>query len=130
MKWPLLTALFAVAACQSSEPKAAPTPMQSVERGSGDTKIIQLPKAEVTEAYTKDITNLCNGLTLSGADKAPEDEQWTVLAMWLGPNIKTQEGRDYLVAIQPLQGESKAVALEHEGKRVGLAKCALADAWR
>jgi hypothetical protein len=126
MKWPLLGALFAVAACQSSEPKAAPT--QTVE--TGDTKIIQLPKAEATEAYRKDITSLCDGLSLSGADKAPKDEQWTVLAMWLGPNIKTDQGREFLVAIQPLQGDAKALALETEGKRVGLAKCALADAWR
>ncbi len=127
MKWPLLAALV-VAACQSNEQKAAPTPTQTVE--TGESKIIQLPKAEVTDAYRKDITSLCDGLALSGADKAPADEQWTVLAMWLGPNIKTQEGRDFLVAIQPLQGEPKAVALDHEGKRVGLAKCALADAWR
>jgi hypothetical protein len=125
MKWPLLGALFAVAACQSSEQKA---PTQTVE--TGDTKIIQLPKAEVTEGYRKDITSLCDGLTLSGADKAPKDEQWTVLAMWLGPNIKTEQGREFLVAIQPLQGDAKALALETEGKRVGLAKCALADAWR
>jgi hypothetical protein len=67
---------------------------------------------------------------LSGAEEHPKDERWQVVAMWLGPHITTQEGHDFLIAIQPLQGEAKAMALETEAKRVGIAKCQLAAEWR
>jgi hypothetical protein len=124
MKWSLaLTCLALAAGCQNGK-QEAPTPH------SGDSKIIQLPKAQVTEAYRADITNLCDAIERSGSTDKPKDERWTVVAMWLGPNIKTQEGRDFLVAIQPLKGEPKAVALDYEAKRVGLTTCALAETWR
>ena len=129
MKWPLLVSVLVgslAAACQSSTQEGAP----QGDPKTGDTKIIQLPKAQLTDAYKGDITNLCDAVKLSGADSKPKDERWTHVAMWLGPNIKTDEGREFLVAIQPLRGESKVLALETEAKRVGLATCALADEWR
>jgi hypothetical protein len=92
--------------------------------------VISLPKAAATDAYKADINSLCDAIRLSGAESKPKDEQWTVVAMWLGPAIKTNEGREFLVAIQPLQGEAKALALETEAKRVGLATCPLATVWR
>jgi hypothetical protein len=122
MKW--IACVVLVAACQSgSGGREEP----ATERG---TQVIQLPKAEVTEQYRADITNLCDCLHLSGADQAPKDEQWQVIAMWLGPHITTTAGHDFLIAIQPLQGEAKALALESEAKRVGVAKCELANVWR
>jgi cell division protein FtsN len=50
--------------------------------------------------------------------------------MWLGPHVTTNDGREFLVAIQPLEGDAKALALETEAKRVGLTTCALATEWR
>jgi hypothetical protein len=120
MKW---TAFFvlAAAACQSGEAKETP---------AGNTTVIQLPKAQVSDAYRADITTLCDVVHLSGADQKPKDERWPIIAMFLGPQIKTNEAHEFLVAIQPLQGEAKALALETEAKRVGLASCALANEWR
>ena len=122
MKWTVCIVL-AAAACQSGDAKEAPSQVPG-------TTIIQLPKAQVTEDYRADITTLCDVVKLSGADAKPRDERWQVIAMYLGPQIKTAEGHEFLVAIQPLKGEPKALALETEAKRVGLGACALADEWR
>jgi hypothetical protein len=120
MKWSLFVAL---AACQAGNQE------QQVVDDKSST-VISLPKPEVTPAYRADITSLCDAIKLSGAADKPKDEQWTVVAMWLGPQIKTEAGHDFLVAIQPLRGEAKALALETEAKRVGLTTCALAAEWR
>jgi len=124
MKWPVLACVVpALIACQQGkEPASQPA--------SGGDRIISLPKAQVTDAYKADITTLCDVVHLSEADKQPKDERWPIIAMWLGPHIKTDDGHEFLIAIQPLQGEAKALALETEAKRVGLPSCALADEWR
>jgi hypothetical protein len=122
MKWPALLVL--AAACQSGQPtQAPPNPAEN-------TTVIQLPKAQVTDGYRADITTLCDVVHLSGADQKPKDERWPIIAMFLGPQIKTNEAHEFLIAIQPLQGEAKALALETEAKRVGLSSCALATEWR
>lgn len=85
---------------------------------------------EVSAEYRADIANLCDAVKLSGADKVADDGRIAMIAMWLGPNIHTKEGHDFLVAIQPLQGEDKAKRLDDEAHRVGLASCALSAEWR
>ncbi len=119
MKWTVYFVL-AAAACQSGEAKEAPA----------NTTIVQLPRPDVTSAYRADINTVCDVVHLSGADQKPPDERWPIIAMYLGPQIKTTEGHEFLVAIQPLQGEAKALALETEAHRVGLSTCALAAEWR
>jgi len=128
MKWALLLCL-ATAGCQQGSTNAEPS-AAAPSASAGGTQIISLPKATITDAYKTDISNLCDAVQLSGAMDKPKDERWTVIAMWLGPHIKTEEGREFLVAIQPLRGQAKVLALETEAKRVGLGKCALADEWR
>lgn len=122
MKWPVFCVLAAAAGCQSGDGATKATPDNST--------VIQLPRAQVTDQYRADINTLCDVVRLSGAQDKPKDERWTVVAMYLGPQIKTTEGREFLVAIQPLQGEAKALALETEAKRVGIGACALASLWR
>lgn len=84
----------------------------------------------MTAAYKQDIANVCEAVQRSGADKLPPGERVAAIAMWLGPNIHTESGHEFLVAIQPLTGEPKAAALEFEAKRVGLDGCPLAAEWR
>jgi len=120
MKWIVWIVL---AACQKSGGAAPPA------EGS-DTVIVQLPKAALTPAYKQDITNLCDVIHLSGADQLPKGDRSPTIAMWLGPHITTADGHEFLVAIQPLVGEAKAMALEHEAHRVGLDHCALAAEWK
>jgi hypothetical protein len=122
MKWPALLVL--AAACQSGQPTEAPA------NSPTGTTVIQLPKAQVTEGYRADITTLCDVVHLSGADQKPKNERWPIIAMFLGPQIKTDAAHEFLIAIQPLTGEAKALALETEAKRVGLSSCALAAEWR
>jgi hypothetical protein len=86
--------------------------------------------AAVPEAYRADIENLCDAIARSGADQRPADEHALVIATWLGSHLTTDEAHQYLVQIQPLEGEPKAAALDAEAHRVGLARCALAAAWR
>ncbi len=90
----------------------------------------RLDQPAVTAEYRADISNLCDVVKLSGADKIPDDQRITTIAMWLGPHITTKEGHEFLVAIQPLQGADKAKRLDDEAKRVGLASCALSAEWR
>jgi hypothetical protein len=81
-------------------------------------------------AYALDIASLCDAVTRSGADKIDPDARQLTIANWLGANLKTAESRKFLVQIQPLTGDTKAVALETEARRVGLPGCALAEQWR
>lgn len=104
--------------------------MAAPASGATNTTVISLPKAPVTDAYRADITTLCDAVRLSGAADKPEAERWPIVAIWLGPAIKTAEAHEFLVAIQPLQGEAKALALDTEAKRVGLESCALSAEWR
>jgi hypothetical protein len=120
MKWPVCLVL--ATACQSGQATEAPA------NSADNTKVIQLPKAQVTEDYRADITALCDAVHLSGADEKPKEERWPIVAMYLG-KLKP-EAHEFLVAIQPLAAEAKAVALDSEAKRVGLAKCELANEWR
>ena len=81
-------------------------------------------------AMRAEIEALCEAVTRSGADKVDPDAKTFTVATWLGSNITTDEGRKFLVRIQPLVGAEKASALETEAKRVGLTGCSLADEWR
>jgi hypothetical protein len=118
MKWPLCLVL--AGACQSGEAKDS----------ASNSTIVQLPKPRVTDAYRADITTLCDVLQLSGADQKPKAEQWTAVAWFLNTQIKTNEANEFIVALKPLPPDAYALALETEGKRVGLAKCELANEWR
>lgn len=104
MKW--ILAAVALAGCQ---------------RGGSEPPV----KAE----YAQDIASLCDAVHLSGADAMPENERWPVIAMWLGPHLKTSDAHDFLVSIQPLTGATKGHALDVEARRVGLPACALATEW-
>lgn len=86
--------------------------------------------AGVSALYRSDIDNVCNAMVRSGADRLEPSGRAVTIAMWIAPQLKTQEARDYLVRIQPLVGGAKVAALETEARRVGLTECPLANEWR
>lgn len=131
MKWAPAIVCLMLVGCQadSTQPSPSASSAGATPQGS-NTAVISLPKAPVTDEYRTDITSLCDCVHLSGADQYSKDERWPIIAMWLGPHITTDAGHEFLIAIQPLQGEAKALALETEAKRVGLANCDLANEWR
>jgi hypothetical protein len=94
------------------------------QRGGGSTA------PQVSQQYRSDIENLCNAVARSGADQLPPGERALAIARWLPANLATQEAHQYVVGIQPLVGEPKALALEAEARRVGLSSCVLAAEWR
>lgn len=122
----VIALLVLAASCQRGESPPRPSPSSPAP----PTTVVQLPRPPVTAAYKEDIANVCDVVHRSGADKLPPGERAPSIAMWLGPNIHTENGHEFLVAIQPLTGESKASALEVEAKRVGLDGCPLAAEWR
>lgn len=124
MKW--ITWLILAASCQRGEGP----PRNSDSPQAATTTVVQLPRPPITAEYKQDIANVCEAVQRSGADKLPAGDRSPAVAMWLGPNIQTDAGREFLVAIQPLTGEPKAAALEFEAKRVGLSGCSLAAEWR
>jgi hypothetical protein len=81
-------------------------------------------------AYAKDIAQVCDVVTLSGADTLEGDARILPIAQYLGSHIQTQQAREFLARIQPLVGAAKADALDAEAKKAGLASCALAAEWR
>lgn len=125
MKW-IAWFLFA-AACQRGRDDS---PHQTDRPGGAAGTVIQLPRPTVTAEYKQDIANLCDAVERSGAAQLPAADRAPTVAMWLGPHIRTEAGREFLAAIQPLVGEPKAMALEAEAKRVGLGGCPLAAEWR
>jgi hypothetical protein len=98
--------------------------LTACQRNAGSTA------AAVSEPYRADIENLCDALIRSGATQLPAGDRALAIATWLSGHLTTREAHDYLVTIQPLVGEPKAVALETEARRVGLSHCALAAEWR
>jgi hypothetical protein len=125
MKWVVCFVL--AAACQSGETTGQSS---GAANSPGASKIVQLPRAQVTEQYRADITTLCDVVHLSGADEKPKGERWSMVAVFLGTQIKTAEGDEFIRSLKPLPPDAYALALETEAKRVGLAKCELANEWR
>jgi hypothetical protein len=88
------------------------------------------PVAAEPTAYAKDIAQVCDVVTLSGADQLDGDERILPIAKYLGSHIQTQQAREFLARIQPLAGAAKADALDAEARKAGLASCTLAAEWR
>lgn len=118
----LLLGFGVICAGCSSHHDAAPAP--------GSAAAPAAPVGPIADDYKADIENLCDVMKRSGADQLEAGQRNPTIAMWLGPNIKTAAGHQFLVQIQPLQGADKANALETEAKRVGISECPLATEWR
>lgn len=114
MKWLLLLACIGCQSGQSSESGGAPAPTSRA----------------TTNEYAGDIERLCNAMTLSGADKLPQGERMMPLAQWVAANLKTPEGKAFMLKTNQLPKGEHADVLEAEAARVGLAGCPLADFWR
>ncbi len=126
MKGIAVLSVILVACSTRHEPQPASSP-GSASVGSA-TPVAGV--GPIADDYKLDIENLCNVLQRSGADQEAPAARNALIAMWLGPNIKTTAGHAFLVQIQPLQGGDKAKALEDEALRVGITSCPLAIEWR
>lgn len=81
------------------------------------------------KGYAADVARICDVMTLSGAGAAPEGEQMFTVADWLGRNLETDAGHDFLVAFQQTPDSGKAAMLNAESSKLGLGSCALASSW-
>jgi hypothetical protein len=125
----LITGMFAslalLAGCRQSGDHPRDEPVAMAGAGSA----VAAP-APAPAPYTSDIENLCDAVSRSGADQLSPAERQLAIAEWLGSHLQTEQAHQYLVKIQPLEGEAKAAALEAEARRVGLPGCPLAAEWR
>lgn len=88
------------------------------------------PGGPIDPAYARDVDRLCDVIAKSGAAELPVNDRTFRTATWLAKNFETSQARALLVRIGPLDGAAKADALDAEAKRVGLARCPLANDWR
>lgn len=130
MKWIVL--VVALAGCQRSKPDkaASPPPGAKTEVAPSAMPAPAAASGTASDAYKADIQALCDVVHLSGADNISDAERASVTGIWLAQHIATEEAHQFLVKIQPLQGDAKANALDAEAHRIGLGHCALADDWR
>ena len=134
----LLVASLAIA-CQSQPPAADTDPPAKNTPGEGSAVEPQAaaptqaaPKPSVDPAgpdYAGDIDRICNAETRSGASEMEEGARPVTVAQWLGANIQTGEGRQFLVTLAKTRPADKSKMLLAESTKVGLKACALAKAW-
>ena len=80
--------------------------------------------------YAKDVERICNAEQLSGALQEDPSSRAMLVAVWLGNNLVTQEGRDLMVRQAKLAPAEKAALLRAEAREVGLPGCPTADTWQ
>jgi hypothetical protein len=135
----LAAVAFVLAACQSGSAKVSGSPPASApESGSAPPPALAptadpAPSQELAQLagdYPADVDRLCNAMKYSGADKQAPGARQMLIAAWLGPNLKTQEIRSFLVHFQTLSTGDKKKALLAEAAKAGLPGCPLADEWK
>ncbi|MBT8495801.1 MAG: hypothetical protein KJO07_22350 [Deltaproteobacteria bacterium] len=90
----------------------------------------ETPPAKAAAAdYAGDIERICNAEQLSGADQLDEGARSMHVAQWLGGNIKTEDGRQFLASLARAKAGAKVELLNSQAAKLGLDGCALAKAW-
>jgi hypothetical protein len=133
---PYLLALIAVlTACQSGESKSPPpAPQAQAQAPTTPSEPTPTPPPSLAvadeDAYRDDIARLCDVMSLSGADQLDEGSRMVTVANWLGSNLATDAGHDFLIAMQlENDGRRKGEILRSEASRLGLPPCKLAESW-
>jgi len=130
----LLISAALLTACQSGESKSPePRPAPEVDPPTLAPQEPGPPPSLAIadeEAYRGDISRLCDVMALSGADQLDEGSRMFTVADWLGSNLITEAGHDFLVTMQlESDGRRKGEILRGEASRLGLPACKLAESW-
>jgi len=125
--WSLAVVLLAVApACQQG-------PVSRHEKGAATDEPgaapVEVAKAQAGDPYRRDVDRICNSEAQSGALELEEGARAMHVAQWLGANIESQDGREFLASLSRADPKGKASLLMQESQRLGLGECALAKAW-
>ena len=135
----LAVVAFVLAACQSGTAKVSGAAGSNAQESASAPPApvaapapapAPAPPPDLAGDYAGDVERLCNAMKYSGADKQPAGSRQMLIAAWLGPNLKTQEIRDFLVRFQMLSTPEKKQALLAEAMKAGLGGCPLADEWK
>lgn len=81
-------------------------------------------------AMGRDLDRICNVMKYSGAEQEGPENHAFVTAQWLGQNLESGEGRDFLVEIAQLGAGKKGSALEAKALQVGVTECPTVALWR
>ena len=107
----LVLAAMAIPSCQRGTPAGAdPEPWRKTPFG-------------------RDVDRICNAEARSGANENPYSNRDVQVAMWLGQQIESDEGRNLLATLSPLPPPRKVQELDAAAAKVGLADCATARSW-
>ena len=81
-------------------------------------------------AMGRDLDRICNVMKYSGAEQDGPENYAFLTAQWLGQNLESGEGRDFLVEIAQLAAGKKGAALEAKALQVGVTECPTVALWR
>ena len=81
-------------------------------------------------AMGRDLDRICNVMKYSGAEQEGPENYAFLTAQWLGQNLESGEGRDFLVELAPLAAGNKGAALEAKALQVGVTECPTVALWR
>jgi hypothetical protein len=90
---------------------------------------VEVASGDASAVYHREVDAICNAEVRSGASERPEGERSLVVAMWLGENVTTPEGRKLLAEIARLPPPDKVALLDREAAGAGLGACAMARTW-
>lgn len=97
----------------------------SCERGESKGK----EGAFESSPFGRDLDRICHAEERSGAKAEPEGGRAITVANWLGQNLESQAGRDFLGRLARTAPADKAQLLTAEAAKLGIDPCPLAGAW-
>lgn len=95
----------------------------------GSTSDPESTRPAATTPYGRDVERICYCQEHSGALERPEAERTLIVARWLGANLESDQGRDFLAEVSRSSPADKVVLLDREALSAGLPGCPLARTW-
>jgi hypothetical protein len=83
----------------------------------------------LTTPFARDVERICYCQEHSGALERPEGERTLIIAQWLGANLESDKGRDFLAEVARVAPAEKVTLLDREALSAGLPGCPLARTW-
>ena len=90
----------------------------------------EVPREWKQSALGRDVDRICHVMKYSGAEQEGQENHAYMTAQWLGENLESGEGRDFLVEIAQLDATRKVQRLEAKAQQLGVTECPTVAMWR
>jgi len=134
--WFVIALTSSVLACQAKSDRGsqeaatkAPAKSDTATKPAAATKSAAAPGGASNDAYVRDMDAICNCEEKSGALDLEEAARGFHIAQWLGQNVRSQKGRDFLAELASRGPQEKVKLLSRESSKLGMHACALATTW-